>query len=95
MLLVIGLFWLSSYGKVYAFGYGIRGVLYSSRRGRRRERMLERVEVIGGLDGYVVVVVVMFIYIIILQARGFFLSIDIKSFGYLDLFHTFVVDKLI
>ena len=24
MLFVIGLFWLSSYGKVYAFGYGIR-----------------------------------------------------------------------
>ena len=23
MLFVIGLFWLSSYGKVYAFGYGI------------------------------------------------------------------------
>lgn len=24
MLFVIGLFWLSSYGKVYTFGYGIR-----------------------------------------------------------------------
>lgn len=57
--------------------------------------MLERVEVIGGLDGYVVVVVVMFIYIIILQARDLFLSISIKKFGYLDLFHTFVADKLI
>ena len=57
--------------------------------------MLERV-VVGRIrwlcccsGGYV------FIYIIILQARGFFLSINIKSFGYLDLFHTFVVDKLI
>lgn len=57
--------------------------------------MLERVEVIGGLGGYVVVVLVMFIYIMQYYARESFLSINIKSFGYLDLFHTFVVDKLI
>ena len=50
MLFVIGLFWLSFYGKVYAFCYG-----FCIHQGgeRRRERMLERVEVIGGLDGYV------------------------------------------
>ena len=80
--------------------------------------MLERVEVIGGLGGYVVVVLVMFIYIMQYYAsdeacnqqrqanklaiaktskcaRESFLLINIKSFGYLDLFHTFVVDKLI
>lgn len=60
MLFVIVLFWLSSYGKVYTFC----SVFYIHQGGeRRRERMLERVEVIGGLDGYVVVVLVIFIYI--------------------------------
>lgn len=45
MLFVIGLFWLSSYGKVYAFGYGIRSVFIFIKGSKRRERMLERVEI--------------------------------------------------
>lgn len=61
MLFAIVLFWLSSYGEVYTFGYDIRHsmgeymlllmlgsrlrVLIIIKGSKRRERMLERVEI--------------------------------------------------